>query len=72
MFCSEQRTQAANRERAFAILRAKLFEAELQKQQAEVRQQRQSQVRPPLPVFRSLLTGHILRSCPGPLQARVG
>ena len=45
IFCQEERTQAANRERAFAILRARLFEAELQRQQEEIRNQRQSQVR---------------------------
>eukprot|EP00882_Tetradesmus_deserticola_P007639 GHRQ01008044.1.p1 GENE.GHRQ01008044.1~~GHRQ01008044.1.p1 ORF type:complete len:427 (+),score=257.80 GHRQ01008044.1:352-1632(+) len=44
IFCQEERTQAANRERAFAILRARLFEAELQKQQEELRAKRQSQV----------------------------
>eukprot|EP00878_Enallax_costatus_P024178 GHUV01025778.1.p1 GENE.GHUV01025778.1~~GHUV01025778.1.p1 ORF type:complete len:158 (+),score=58.16 GHUV01025778.1:877-1350(+) len=44
IFCQEERTQAANRERAFAILRARLFEAELQKQQEELRAKRMSQV----------------------------
>ncbi|KAF6265581.1 peptide chain release factor [Scenedesmus sp. NREL 46B-D3] len=44
IFCQEERTQAANKERAFAILRARLFEAELQKQQEELRAKRQSQV----------------------------
>jgi len=44
IFCQEERTQAANKERAFAILRARLFEAELQRQQEEIRNQRQSQV----------------------------
>ena len=38
------RSQAANKERAFAILRARLFEAELQKQQEEIRAKRMSQV----------------------------
>lgn len=36
--------QAQNKERAFAILRAKLFEIELQKQQAEIYAKRKSQV----------------------------
>jgi protein subunit release factor A len=44
IFCQEERTQAANRERAFAILRARLFEAELQRQQDEIRAKRMSQV----------------------------
>jgi peptide chain release factor 1 len=44
VFCQEERTQAANRERALAILRAKLFEAEVAKRQAEQRAARASQV----------------------------
>lgn len=44
VFCQEQRTQAQNRERAFAILRAKLFELELQKQQDAIYAARKSQV----------------------------
>ena len=44
VFCQEERTQAQNRERAFAILRAKLFELELQKQQDAIYAQRKSQV----------------------------
>eukprot|EP00879_Flechtneria_rotunda_P002947 GHRR01003164.1.p1 GENE.GHRR01003164.1~~GHRR01003164.1.p1 ORF type:complete len:434 (+),score=165.20 GHRR01003164.1:160-1461(+) len=44
IFCQEERTQAANKERAFAILRARLFEAELQKQQEMLRAKRMSQV----------------------------
>lgn len=44
IFCQEERTQAANKERAFSILRARLFEAELQRQQEEIRAKRQSQV----------------------------
>ncbi|KAF8063808.1 prfA [Scenedesmus sp. PABB004] len=44
IFCQEERTQAANRERAFAILRARLFEAELARQQEELRAKRMSQV----------------------------
>ncbi|GAX77554.1 hypothetical protein CEUSTIGMA_g4998.t1 [Chlamydomonas eustigma] len=44
VFCQEQRTQAQNKERAFSILRAKLFEIELQKQQDEIYANRKSQV----------------------------
>ena len=44
VFCQEERSQAANKERAFAILRAKLFDAELARQTAEIRAQRMSQV----------------------------
>jgi peptide chain release factor 1 len=44
VFCQEERTQAQNRERALAILRAKLFEAEVAKRQAEQRAARASQV----------------------------
>lgn len=44
VFCQEERTQASNRERALAILRAKLFEAEVAKRQAEQRAARASQV----------------------------
>ena len=45
VFCQEGRTQAGNKERAFAILRAKLFEVELARQQAEVYAQRKNQAR---------------------------
>ena len=44
VFCQEQRTQAQNKERAFSILRAKLFELELQKQQDEIYAARKGQV----------------------------
>ncbi|KAG1668296.1 hypothetical protein FOA52_011193 [Chlamydomonas sp. UWO 241] len=44
VFCQEDRTQAKNRERAFQILRAKLFDLELQKQQDEIYAARKSQV----------------------------
>lgn len=44
IFCTEERSQLKNRIRAFEILRTKLFAIEVEKQQAEVRQQRQSQV----------------------------
>lgn len=45
VFCQEERTQAQNKERAFQILRAKLYELELQRQQAEIYAARKSQVR---------------------------
>lgn len=44
VFCQEERTQANNKVRAFAILRAKLFEIELQKQQEEIYANRKNQV----------------------------
>jgi len=44
IFCQEGRTQAKNKERAFQILRTRLFDMELQKQQAEIYAARKSQV----------------------------
>jgi peptide chain release factor 1 len=44
VFCTEERSQLQNRERAMQILRAKLYEIKLQEQQAEVRSRRLSQV----------------------------
>eukprot|EP00873_Tetraselmis_striata_P011047 jgi/Tetstr1/431311/TSEL_021003.t1 len=44
IFCTEERTQLKNKIRAYEILRTKLFAMEVEKQQAEVRQRRQSQV----------------------------
>ena len=44
IFCTEQRTQLKNRERAMQILRAKLFEMELEQQQQEMASQRKSQI----------------------------
>lgn len=44
IFCTEERSQLQNRERAMQILRAKLYEMELQKQQDEVSSMRKSQV----------------------------
>ena len=35
IFCSEQRSQGQNRERALALLRSRLYEMELEKQRAE-------------------------------------
>ena len=44
IFCTEERSQLQNRERAMQILRAKLYEIQLQEQQAEVTSLRRSQV----------------------------
>jgi peptide chain release factor 1 len=44
IFCTEERSQLQNRERAMQILRAKLYDIELAKQQQEVRGLRRSQV----------------------------
>ncbi len=44
IFCSEQRSQGQNRERAMALLRSRLYEMELEKQQAEESAKRKSQV----------------------------
>ncbi|GLI68336.1 hypothetical protein VaNZ11_012737 [Volvox africanus] len=44
VFCQEERTQAQNKERAFQILRAKLYDLEIQRQQAEIYAARKSQV----------------------------
>ena len=44
IFCTEERSQLQNRERAMQILRAKLYEMKLAEQQKEVRGLRQSQV----------------------------
>lgn len=44
IFCTEERSQMKNRERAMQILRTKLFDMELQKQQAEIRERRKDQV----------------------------
>jgi len=44
IFCTEERTQLKNKIRALEILRTKLFALEVEKQQAEARQRRQSQV----------------------------
>ncbi|GFR47817.1 hypothetical protein Agub_g9594 [Astrephomene gubernaculifera] len=44
VFCQEERTQAQNKERAFQILRAKLYELEIQRQQAEIYAARKIQV----------------------------
>lgn len=44
IFCQEERSQSQNRERALALLRAKLYEIELEKQMSEVSAQRKAQV----------------------------
>lgn len=44
IFCQEERSQGRNRERAMALLRAKLFEMEQEKQRSEVAAARRSQV----------------------------
>ncbi|MFE4107103.1 peptide chain release factor 1 [Almyronema epifaneia] len=44
IFCTEERSQLQNRERAMQILRAKLYEMKLREQQAEVTSMRRSQV----------------------------
>jgi peptide chain release factor 1 len=44
VFCTEERSQLQNRERAMQILRAKLYEIKLQEQQAAVRSMRLLQV----------------------------
>ena len=44
VFCTEERSQLQNRERAMQILRSKLYEIKLEEQQAEERSKRLSQV----------------------------
>ncbi|MGC1307344.1 MAG: peptide chain release factor 1 [Phormidesmis sp.] len=44
VFCTEERSQMQNRERAMQILRAKLYEMKLQEQQDEITATRRSQV----------------------------
>jgi peptide chain release factor 1 len=44
VFCTEERSQLQNRERAMQILRAKLYEMKLREQQEEVTSMRRSQV----------------------------
>ena len=45
IFCTQARTQLANKELAMQLLRAKLFELEQEKQASEIREQRLMQVR---------------------------
>lgn len=44
VFCQEERSQLKNRERAFSILRAKLFELKLEAQNAEIYALRKNQI----------------------------
>jgi len=44
VFCQEERSQLKNRERAFSILRAKLFELKLEAQNAEIYARRKNQI----------------------------
>ena len=44
VFCTEERTQLKNKERAWSILRSKLYENEMMKQREEVSSMRKSQV----------------------------
>ena len=44
VFCTEERTQLKNKERAWSILRSKLYEEEMMKQREEVSSMRKSQV----------------------------
>ena len=44
VFCTEERSQLQNRERAMQILRAKLYEMKMQEQQDEITAERRSQV----------------------------
>jgi len=44
VFCTEERSQLKNRERAMQILRAKLFEMQLREQQDKITSERRSQV----------------------------
>ncbi|TKY61815.1 Peptide chain release factor APG3 [Spatholobus suberectus] len=44
IFCTEERTQLQNKNRAFQLLRAKLYEMKVREQQESIRNQRKSQV----------------------------
>ena len=44
VFCTEERTQLKNKERAWSILRSKLYENEMMKQREEVSSMRKNQV----------------------------
>jgi len=44
VFCTEERSQLKNKERAWSILRSKLYEEEMMKQREEVSSMRKSQV----------------------------
>lgn len=53
IFCTEERSQGKNRERAMSLLRSKLFDLEQEKQRSEIAAQRKSQV--------SFCSVHLLR-----------
>ena len=44
IFCTQERSQLKNKELAMSLLRARLYDMELEKQQSEVKGQRQSQI----------------------------
>lgn len=44
IFCQEERSQLKNKERALSLLRSRLYEMELEKQQSEVAAKRLAQV----------------------------
>lgn len=44
IFCTEERTQLQNKNRAFQLLRAKLYEMKVREQQVSIRNERKSQV----------------------------
>lgn len=44
IFCTEERTQLRNKDRAFQLLRAKLYEMKVREQQEKISSQRKSQV----------------------------
>ena len=44
IFCTEERSQLQNKERALQILKAKLYDLEVQKQMQEITDLRRSQV----------------------------
>lgn len=44
IFCTEERSQLKNKNRAFQLLRAKLYEIKVREQQESIRNQRKSQV----------------------------
>ena len=45
IFCTEERSQGKNKERAFALLRSRLFELEQEKQRSAEAAKRKSQAR---------------------------
>ena len=45
IFCTEERSQGKNREKAMSLLRSKLFDIEQEKQRSEIAAKRKNQVR---------------------------